>query len=172
MVKKDLTTAVLLTFCLTAVLLTITPTRSAPETGNYDPWCDVNDDGLINIFDVVAITSRYGKTGTPINKTALLGNETWHFVTNFTLSEYSVSPQFLVYGEKWRVRWEPHPVQSSSGFAIWDENGYCIDYVDIGKILMYYHDAKGIHYVPNGNERCQIELFQGANVSFTIESYY
>lgn len=39
--KRDLITAVLLTFCLTTVLLTITPTRNAPETDEYDPWCDV-----------------------------------------------------------------------------------------------------------------------------------
>jgi hypothetical protein len=36
----------------------------------YDPWLDYNDDGVINIYDVVAVTSIYGSTGTPINHTA------------------------------------------------------------------------------------------------------
>lgn len=38
----------------------------------YDPWYDFDDDGDIDIFDIVDIAARYGTTGTPINKTALL----------------------------------------------------------------------------------------------------
>jgi len=39
--------------------------------GEYSPWADLNDDGSINIFDVVWLAGRYGTTGTPLNKTAL-----------------------------------------------------------------------------------------------------
>jgi len=38
----------------------------------YDHWLDVNDDGEIDIFDVVKVAGAYGTTGTPINKTELL----------------------------------------------------------------------------------------------------
>jgi len=79
--KKDLITAVLLTFCLTTVLLTVAPTRSAPGVGEYDPWCDVNDDGIINIFDVVALTSRYAKTGTPTTKASIEYDSGWINIT-------------------------------------------------------------------------------------------
>lgn len=42
-----------------------------PE-GEYSPWGDLNDDGSINIFDIVWLAGRYGTTGTPLNVTDLL----------------------------------------------------------------------------------------------------
>jgi hypothetical protein len=63
MVKKDLIIAVLATFCLTATLFIIVPTRS--QTAQYDPWVDLDEDGQISIYDVVQLTSIYGKTGDP-----------------------------------------------------------------------------------------------------------
>lgn len=42
-----------------------------PE-GEYSPWGDLNDDGKIDIFDIVWLVSRYGTTGTPLNVTELL----------------------------------------------------------------------------------------------------
>lgn len=72
--RRDLTIAIL-TFCLTATLLMIFPTRSqysTTEIGVYDPWRDLNDDGSINIFDCVMMAEVAGTTGTPIDKTALL----------------------------------------------------------------------------------------------------
>ena len=44
------------------------------EISPYNPWCDINDDGKIDIYDVVKVTCRYGSTGVPLNKTALLYN--------------------------------------------------------------------------------------------------
>ena len=57
--RKDLIIAVLLTFCLTATLFTIATTQSQ----EYDPWTDLNEDGKIDILDVVGMTSIYGTTG-------------------------------------------------------------------------------------------------------------
>lgn len=70
--KKDLIIAVLATFCLTSILFTAIPIRSAPGPGEYDPWIDTNDDGIINYEDLFNLASRYGTLGTPINKTDLL----------------------------------------------------------------------------------------------------
>lgn len=42
------------------------------SSASYDPWCDLDDDGDIDIFDIVKLASAYGTSGTPINKTALL----------------------------------------------------------------------------------------------------
>ena len=61
--KKDLIIAILATFCLTATLFTIIPTRSS--TDRYDPWVDINDDGQINLSDIYAVAKAYGSTGNP-----------------------------------------------------------------------------------------------------------
>jgi hypothetical protein len=60
--KTMLITALLFSMLLVGI------TSSAP----YDPWCDLDDDGDIDIFDIVKMAGAYGTTGTPINKTALL----------------------------------------------------------------------------------------------------
>jgi hypothetical protein len=60
----------LATTLLTSLLLVGTiPSSGVTE---YDPWCDYDDDGDIDIYDIVNIASRYGTTGTPVNKTELL----------------------------------------------------------------------------------------------------
>ena len=61
-IKMMLIAAVLFSMLLVGI------TSSAP----YDPWCDLDDDGDIDIFDIVKIAGAYGTTGTPINKTELL----------------------------------------------------------------------------------------------------
>lgn len=57
--KKDVVIAILATFCLTSTLFMILPTRSQ----EYDPWADLNEDGIVDIFDVVGVTSIYETTG-------------------------------------------------------------------------------------------------------------
>jgi hypothetical protein len=65
--KKDLVIVVLATFCLTATLFLIIPTRSSPN--EYDPWVDLNGDGTINILDIAKVASLFGTNGIPINRT-------------------------------------------------------------------------------------------------------
>jgi len=61
----------LITFTLSVVL--IASFLLVGVTANeYDPWLDVNDDGEIDIFDVVKVAGAYGTNGTAINKTDLL----------------------------------------------------------------------------------------------------
>jgi hypothetical protein len=59
--KKDVFIVALVTFCLTAMLFTILPTKSA--TNPYDPWLDTNDDGLINMRDIQAAILSFGTSG-------------------------------------------------------------------------------------------------------------
>ncbi len=44
----------------------------AQSGGEYDPWIDTNDDGIIEILDLTYLGEIYGTAGTPINKTELL----------------------------------------------------------------------------------------------------
>ena len=68
--RKDVIIAVLGTFCLTVTLFMVMPTRS--QSGSYDPWIDVNDDGSIDMADISIEIDNFMAAGTPIDKTALL----------------------------------------------------------------------------------------------------
>jgi hypothetical protein len=73
--KRDVIIAILAAFCLTSALLVVVPTKSQPSTtgvGEYDPWADTNDDGIIDIFDIAKVASIFGSTGQSVNKTELL----------------------------------------------------------------------------------------------------
>ena len=84
--------------------------------------------------------------------------KTWHFVTSFTLSsEERVSSLFYIQGEKWRIKWDPQYGMSGLPFWVWDENGYVIDFVNIGERVVHHTDANGIHYVPHGEGSYYIE---------------
>jgi hypothetical protein len=70
--KKDLVIAVLATFCLTVSLFTIIPTRSLLPTDSvnaskpeYDPWLDYNEDGIVDISDILDTSLAFGSTGDP-----------------------------------------------------------------------------------------------------------
>ena len=69
--KRDLIITILATFCLTATLFMIIPSRGA-SSYQYDPWKDLNDDGKIDGKDIAWVAKLYNTQGTPINKTALL----------------------------------------------------------------------------------------------------
>ena len=75
MTPSKLLNIILLTIISTSFfLVNTTANTSNYETTSveYNPWRDLNDDGIINIYDVVMVTGIYGSTGTPINKTELL----------------------------------------------------------------------------------------------------
>jgi len=60
--KKDIVIAVLATFCLTATLFLVIPTKSIP-TQPYDAWIDINEDGKIGPADFAYFSTIYGATG-------------------------------------------------------------------------------------------------------------
>ncbi|MCD6240937.1 hypothetical protein J7K27_05390 [Candidatus Bathyarchaeota archaeon] len=56
---------------LASILLYAPVTESI--TNSYDPWADMNDDGVINILDVVKVASIYGTTGDPAKSVIVNG---------------------------------------------------------------------------------------------------
>jgi hypothetical protein len=61
--KKYLIVAVLATFCLTATLFMIVPTRSQSGLNDYDTWTDVNGDGVIDMADISILIDKYMTSG-------------------------------------------------------------------------------------------------------------
>jgi hypothetical protein len=61
--RRDLVIVVLVTFCLTATIFMVFPTRSS--SGTYDPWIDNNEDGAIDIFDAIGLANTFGTSGDP-----------------------------------------------------------------------------------------------------------
>jgi hypothetical protein len=77
--KKNLLIVVLTTACLTSVLFTALPIRSAMF--EYDPWGDLTGptagvpDGTINMRDVNWEILRFNTFGTPVNRTDPLNQQ-------------------------------------------------------------------------------------------------
>jgi hypothetical protein len=111
MIKKDLVICVLATFCLVSTMFIVLP-RSGKEListagalSQYDPWCDIDGSGKIDILDVVQLTSRYGTTGDPTR--------------NVTITNWPTSQDVLVW---WNSYLGPNsninsPVYNAGGFG-------------------------------------------------------
>ena len=52
------------------------------SVGVYDPWCDFDDDGDIDIFDIVRIADAYGTSGDNITKAGLEYDSDWINITD------------------------------------------------------------------------------------------
>jgi len=72
MTNKWIIAAAIATLCLTTTLLMTVPIRSSFKSGEFNPWADLNDDGIVDIFDAIILSNAFETSGTPINKTALL----------------------------------------------------------------------------------------------------
>jgi hypothetical protein len=77
--KRDLTIAVLITFCLTATLFTIVPTKSG-EGSSYDSWKDLNDDGVIDSTDLGMLGTSWATTGAP-TKNVIMNHNAYQWST-------------------------------------------------------------------------------------------
>jgi hypothetical protein len=87
--KKDLIIAVLITFCLTATLFTIIPTRSE-QGSSYDPWKDLNDDGVVDSTDLGMLGTSWAATGDPTKNVVINNNVQWYNLNGL------VSPKGIV----------------------------------------------------------------------------
>lgn len=90
MIKRKHLMLGFLAFCLTATLfIGITTSGTSPSIASpaeYDPWCDVNDDGIIDIVDIVNLAIRFGEKGTPVDKAAIAYNSTVVYDDAYTTS--------------------------------------------------------------------------------------
>ena len=84
MTKSKNTIIVALTaICLIATLFVATPISGSPGPGEYDPWTDLNDDGIIDIFDIVQVALIFGTSGTPFaGKATIQYDSGWIDITD------------------------------------------------------------------------------------------
>lgn len=100
--KKGLIIAVLATFCLTATLFTIIPTNSS-ATKIYDPWSDYNDDGKIDIKDLVntiSLFQTYGDSTKNVNVT--------NWPTQQAEPPWKVVQAYQCLHQYINMSWDPH----------------------------------------------------------------
>ena len=79
-IKKGLIVAILATFCLAVTLFATVPTRS--QSGVYNPWCDMNDDGIVDYRDINQVARIFGTSGTPLTKASVEYDSGWIDITD------------------------------------------------------------------------------------------
>ncbi len=77
--KKDLVIVALATFCLTVTLFMVLPTKSNPGIGEYDAWNDLDENGVIDIFDAINFAGTFGTSGDPTKNVNVveIHNSSW-----------------------------------------------------------------------------------------------
>ncbi len=93
MIRKDVVSAILTTFCLCALLFSVAPTRSALP---YDPWADINEDGKINMVDIANVAAQFGTLGDPTKNVTIAGHANKLAFNVTTILDYS-----SVYATEW-----------------------------------------------------------------------
>jgi hypothetical protein len=104
--KKYLIIAVLATFCLTATLFMVVPTKS--QSGSYDPWTDVNGDGSIDMADISLGIEGFMSNGDatkPVNVTNWPTSQPVNITGHATKLVIAASFGALSAGQEW---WSPN----------------------------------------------------------------
>jgi hypothetical protein len=73
-IRKDMIFAILVTFCMCALMFAVIPIRSGLP---YDPWADIQPDtpdGKIDIKDVSAVARLFGTTGDSTKNVTIAGH--------------------------------------------------------------------------------------------------
>ena len=120
--KKYLIIAVLATFCLTATLFMIIPTKS--QSGSYDPWTDINGDGKIDMADISMAIEGFMSSGDATKPVNITGHATKLIVlaSGLPISGAWVSPYILVDGYS-KVTVSISPSSSSNTFRLYGYDG-------------------------------------------------
>lgn len=95
-IRRDLIIVALATFCLTASIFMVVPTRSNPTgLGEYDPWVDNNEDGTIDIFDAIGLAGVYGTSGDPTKNVNVTNWPTVQNVNGSSQNDYYLQYETL-----------------------------------------------------------------------------
>jgi hypothetical protein len=122
--KKDLIIVALATFCLTATLFMVRPTKSNPGIGEYNSWTDLNGDGTVDIYDAITLADAYGTSGDSTRNVNVVsmpsrqGYEAYALEGDYFMDE--LHHNFRLFYYTWSrdmVRWIQQIVYSSLGWT-------------------------------------------------------
>jgi len=190
--KRHLIIVALLTFCVTATLFMIQPTRSQSGVGEYNPWADYNEDGLIDIFDLVPGAASFGTEGDPtknVNVTnwpssfggqnseviVLCQNYTFSTTTqglNDFIVPYSANVQNYKYINVYLayINYGPDPSPPQTGFVEIFGYASCANMTgEVYSDMLLYHQISGSVWQFKVSADC---LITGPEVQFQIENHF
>jgi len=153
-----------LVLCLTATLLV-----GVTSSAEYDPWVDGNDDGIIDIVDIVNLAIRFGEEGTPINKTALLlelQDRVAALETRMPQKGYISVPAaaFNPYESAWDTRNSGYHLFNYDSFDAWFFGSVQLPHgATVTNFTTYWKDS-GTNYVECDLRRCS------SNMIYTMAS--
>jgi hypothetical protein len=84
--KKSLLIGVVLGFLVSALVFAVLPVGSQTGERQYDPWADVNDDGIINMKDTVYTILLFNTKGDPAKPVIVSRHEAYWEVKEFTVT--------------------------------------------------------------------------------------
>jgi hypothetical protein len=115
--------AILLGFCLVAMLFRALPVAYQQETREYDPWCDIDDSGLINMKDIYEVALRFGTAGDPTKNVNVTNWPDWPIPQKeYKFFSYKFGSQPLVY-----ISDEDATVKSTTNMSFVTVKEYTID---------------------------------------------
>ena len=95
-IRRDLVVVALATFCLTASLFMIRASRSG-----WDPWADIKEDGIVDIYDAIMLSNAFGTSGDTTKNVTIAGHANKLAYTNSTTvsgNTYFLTPFISVDG--------------------------------------------------------------------------
>ena len=78
--KREMAASVVGAFCLATALFS--SVWIAGSAGDWDPWMDVDENGIVNMLDLYYVAQKYGTSGIPITKEAVEYDSGWINITD------------------------------------------------------------------------------------------
>ena len=144
--RKDVIIGFLLGLCLTMTLFAVVPTLG--QSGEYDTWADLNDDGWINAKDAIQLGTVFGTSGDPTKNVTITGRAN---------KLITLAPSILIPADSY-----------------WDSGWVSIDgYSKVGVCVCFAHIENLFRLYFSHQETPQILFLAdyGENQNFYVRSY-